>query len=352
MIVYIFSPLGDRLYGFKQKGSIELYHIDRCTDPNCHLKDTSILPDIFSFLQKKYAIYSSSTDSVVNFSPNRTAFSNLHITMKSGSIEDANESEMIDFRGNGSLPMVGDRSACKPMASISFRKIKLVNKISATGNRNIKPPNHISNEGTNDLSVVKLMKNGKVKLSRMKSKMEPNNDRTESHEEASPRFDIADGVRFVQVGNVVAKPSIQHSNNRKPTCLDANENTAASFRSSGNVKNNKVTVTHVMSTHRQKESTDEPCASKVDTTDVLPIQTPLNISINPVSAKMRDESTRSVRIDRIPTGKKNININNDPILSSCIDKIAKKKRKHKRLGKNSVQSGVIVQRMQRKNIAK
>jgi hypothetical protein len=196
------------------------------------------------------------------------------------------------------------------------------------------------------------MNSGKVKVSRIKSTTEPNNDRTESHEEASPRLDSADGVRLVRVANVVAKPSIQHSNNRKPTCLDANDNTTALFRSSGNAKKNKVTVTHVISAHRQKESTDEPGALKVDASDVLPIEPPLNISINPVSTKTRDDSTRSVHIDRIPTGKKNRNIDNDPILSSSIDKIAKKKRKHKRLGKNSVQSGVIVQRMQRKNIAK
>jgi hypothetical protein len=272
--------------------------------------------------------------------------------MKSSSIEDTNESEMIDFRSDGSLPMVGDRSGCKPMASISFRKIKPVNKISATGDRDIKPPNCISNEETNDLSAAKLMNSGKGKVSRIKSTTGPSNDRSECHEEASSGCGIADGVRLVRVANVVAKPSVQHSNNRKPACLDAHDNTTASFRSSGNVKKNKATVTHVLSSHRQEKSTDEPCASKVNTTDVLPIESPLNISINPVWTKTRDDSTCPVRIDRKPTGKKDINLDIDPVLSSSIVKTAKKKRKHKRLGKNMVQSGVIVERMQRKNIAK
>jgi hypothetical protein len=272
--------------------------------------------------------------------------------MKSVSIEDTNESKMIDFRSDSYLPTDGDRARRKRFSSVSVTKIKLVNKISATGNRDIKPPNRISNEETNDLSIGKLMNSGKVKVSRIKSTMEPNNDRIESHEEASPRFDSADGVRLGRVTNVVAKPSIQHSNNRKPTGLDAKDNTTASFRSSGNTKKNKVTVTHVISTHHQKESTDEPGASKADTTDVLPIEPPLNISINPVSTKSKEESTCPVRIDLIPTGKKNRNIENDPILSSSIVKTAKKKRKHKRLAKNIVQSDVIVQRIQRKNIAK
>jgi hypothetical protein len=144
---------------------------------------------------------------------------------------------------------------------------------------------------------------------------------------------------------------MQHSNNRKPTCLDANDNTTAPFRSSGNVKKNKVTVTHVLSTHRQKESTDEPYASKVDTTNVLPIESPSNISINPVSTKTRDDSTCPVRIDPIPTRKKNRNLDNDLILSSSIVKTEKKK-KHKRLRKNIVQSFGIVKRVLRENTAK
>jgi hypothetical protein len=271
--------------------------------------------------------------------------------MKSGSIVDANESEMNDFRSDTCLSMVVDRSGCKPTSSSPIREIKLDNKISATENRDVKSPNHISNEETNDLSVVELINNRKIKRFRIKSTMEPNNDRSESHEEASPRCGIADGGRSVRVINVVAKPSMQHSNNRKPTCLDANDNTTAPFRSSGNVKKNKVTVTHVLSTHRQKESTDEPYASKVDTTNVLPIESPSNISINPVSTKTRDDSTCPVRIDPIPTRKKNRNLDNDLILSSSIVKTEKKK-KHKRLRKNIVQSFGIVKRVLRENTAK
>ncbi len=283
------------------EGTIELYHIERCIDPDCRWPNLSSPSNTFLTSQKKYLTYSASNESVNSFSTTRTAISNSTTNAK------------YRFRR-------------KPMPGISVTKVKSGQEIYTVGNPDIRSPDRLSNEETNELPLTKLKNRGNVKISRMKSMIKPRpysmdtygqvNDTLKYVHKRSSTCQRTGGVKIVRVTNVLAKPSIQNSCqsiNNQTTCLTTiDETKEISYRCEVDNKKDKSTGRHGWSAYQQKEP-DTLYLSPVDTNDLSPSEDPLKMSIGPVSMNTRDTSEYSVDVERPKIVKKNINLENNTL---------------------------------------
>lgn len=298
----------------EENGPFELYHIERCTDPECQWSPGLNSPITSQPIKrKKYLMSSLSNESTKIFTIDESISSNSH--------EYENDLTTINLHDDDNVSVI---------------KIPRIKKIHSALNSGIKSPNRRIDDDDN-LSVQRLNSSGTVRVTRIKSskKKTPiieNIELMHQQEENSTTEPPVNVIRVTHVPSVpsqstdICRPSIIENTIR----LDENDEPRLSARSSKKHKD-KVHVKHVISSHRTSAIEHRP--SQVDTIE-LPSLT---------NESMHQSSPPSVRVERIRTGKKKLKSARTIVpIEPISEEVTNEPEKF----------GVIVQRVPRENSTK
>ena len=210
-----FSLNAARPYVYENEASIELYHIERCMDPDCSWPN---LPDRWesSLISRK-----RHTDGK-NSSHSQMKRLNSLLLTEENSVESGNEWEMLEIGSDLPSSRMKTRPRRQSMSGVSVTRIKSSEKLSNIGNPHIKHPDRSLDELTSELSEKNRKNAQNVQITRVKYAEKPR-----PHSSA----------RIVRVTSLLSKT---------PT-------SDRSLRFSGNTKKNQVAVTRVPFHHQKKQ---------------------------------------------------------------------------------------------------
>ncbi|CAF1260275.1 unnamed protein product [Adineta ricciae] len=305
--------LGNRLYGFKEDGNNELYHIDLCTDPNCYWTNISISSSAFTLSGDKHNRYR-----ILNESPiSRTTLSSSLSNTKDCLVEDADETELVDFRADSFLSMTEDR----PISNVSVQKVKYNERSNGSGNIHIiKSPLRPSSNEKEKLPTENCTSAGSVKVFRVKSlvplKMSKTNDPKEG---TASKPQSVDTVRITHVNNLLLQRSADPLVDQKLNNSSNNE----PIHSSANPKKDNVIITRVLADQSLKEPHSSP-SSAIRTIIAPPTMSPTTISVSSASNKPENQSRNVVRVDRLPTERQNSDLHGASTSKTSISPVSNK----------------------------
>ena len=265
------------------KGPFELYHIERCTDPDCYWSDSP-----------KYNILDESMTS-------------LNSTQE---LSDNNDLNVIHrFRKNSLLSIDG----------VSISKVKREGSARSIANPGIKLPNRRPEEEIVNSLDVKLRTDGNVKVSRIKSEAkqkthrfnselpEQNSKPLEKTRPMSDRSEADSGIRVTRLHSTLPimtnRPS---SDNVRPSIIENTihlnrYNETKPISQTPKTNKHRQNVRHVLSAPLPLKVTDHR-PSQIDT---------IELSSSTVSTvKKRKASPSVIHVKRIPTAQKKSNEEN------------------------------------------
>ena len=213
-----------RSYICEREGSIELYHIERCIDPDCirpNPKESSLIP------QKRY--------------------------LGNGELPDSgNEWDMVILAGDLSASTMKIRIRRHSMSGASVTRIVDTEDTSNVGNR------IVDEVITNQIPMKNLKKRGNIQITRVKyaEKPRPNSIDTGLYGNS---VNDTQSVRIARVTSFLAKiPMIDPSNEERCSSIDRSSThfveTHKRLHLSRNINKNQVTVIRVPFAHHKKES--------------------------------------------------------------------------------------------------
>ena len=321
--------------------TLELYHIERCTDSNCLYSNRLIST---SNPQKNGLVNDSFNNSIHSLSTVQTFISSSSL------IEDIDESTMCSFRDGSCLSFSNNHTRRKSISGVSVIKIKLDHKAYPMGNPGIRPPNRRSDEEIDDLTITKLdnrkhVKVSKVKMDTQSTGYDPNinvdkNNRIGSVEESNFQCESENILQemnyFKKPVSAMHKPLLQWSNSDMNHLDIINESEVTSCQSA-DVKRSQVTVIRVPSSHCLTLS-DNKHPSQLYTVDSISNADQPKSNISAKSSSSIVKSTSSVRVERVRTAKKDSHLKTNLIPFVPTIEMRKQSSKHRKDAKNRVGS--------------
>lgn len=323
----------------ESKGSFELYHIDRCVDPDCHWRD------VFLTSRTNEHTYHAFDESTNNYDDTHMISSNPFTNTISRLEKNDKDLAPADFQNDSFLSMNTRHPRRKSTAGVSVSKVQLDDRLHSKPNSGIYPPNRRFDDGRDDSHVLNSSNTSHVNVSRIKSTAKqracsfedqlPEPDMKKSGEETCLQQQSVGAINTVQVTRVRSQTMISNdessTDHPRQSIIDStirldivDEERKLSGKSS-KLHKHKVSVKHISSAN--------PLTSNNEHRQLMKF-------------KNRKISPSTVHIERASTLKKNIEPLNDTIiLASIAEETAKS-------SETRIKSNVAVERVLRKNTAK
>lgn len=224
----VFSFGSPRSYSCETEGSIELYHIERCVDPDC--------------------VWPNPSES--SLSPRKRYLDDAELP---GS---GNEWDMGTLTSELSPSRLKIRIRRHSMSGASITRVLDAKEIAKAGNLNKKLSDRIWDEVINeDIPMKTLKKKESVQITRVKYAEKPRPNSTDTY--VHGRVQTSQSVRIARVTSFLAKTPTIDPSNEEP-CSSTHLNNISEvhnrYHSSRNFKKNQVTVTRVPFAHQKKQS--------------------------------------------------------------------------------------------------